>query len=146
MTAPAMTAAKFAAILKDVRGGTAVRTAIKAAGSGANAFYTYVDEHEDAAEQYARAKGAQLEAMADEMVQISDEALVGTITKETKDGTFQEVGDNVQRAKLMVDTRKWLLSKLAPKKYGERVEIDGKLDLGHTLVERLANGRERADD
>jgi hypothetical protein len=28
----------------------------------------------------------------------------------------------VQRARLRVDTRKWLMSKLAPRKYGDRVE------------------------
>ena len=28
----------------------------------------------------------------------------------------------MQRARLRVDTRKWLMSKLAPRKYGDRVE------------------------
>lgn len=28
----------------------------------------------------------------------------------------------------MIDTRKWLASKLRPKKYGDRVELDHKVD------------------
>jgi hypothetical protein len=31
----------------------------------------------------------------------------------------------IQKHKLQVDTRKWLLSKLAPKKYGEKLEVSG---------------------
>jgi hypothetical protein len=30
----------------------------------------------------------------------------------------------VQRSKLRVDSRKWLLSKLAPKKYGDRTDVN----------------------
>jgi hypothetical protein len=41
----------------------------------------------------------------------------------------------VQKHKLQVDTRKWLLSKLAPKKYGEKLEISG--DDKSPLVHRI---------
>ncbi len=34
-------------------------------------------------------------------------------------------GDMVDRARLQVDARKWLLSKMAPKKYGDRLELAG---------------------
>lgn len=46
----------------------------------------------------------------------------------------EEVGTNykggsdtgaVQRNRLRVDSRKWLLSKLAPKKYGDRLTVSG---------------------
>lgn len=41
-------------------------------------------------------------------------------------GMISEVttGDSVERSKLRVDTRKWYLSKLAPKRYGDRIQID----------------------
>jgi hypothetical protein len=39
-----------------------------------------------------------------------------------KDGTTEEHGDMVDRSRLMMDARKWLASKLAPKKYGDKVE------------------------
>jgi hypothetical protein len=42
--------------------------------------------------------------------------------KETKDGTFKEKGDMVDRSRLQIDARKWILSKLLPKKYGDKVE------------------------
>jgi hypothetical protein len=31
----------------------------------------------------------------------------------------------VQKQSLRVDTRKWLLSKMAPKKYGDKLELTG---------------------
>jgi hypothetical protein len=34
-------------------------------------------------------------------------------------------GDMIERAKLQVDARKWRLSKMAPKKYGDRLELAG---------------------
>ena len=61
-------------------------------------------------EQYARAREACIERWAEEIIDLADEPI--------------EPGDNaaVQRARLRVDTRKWLMSKLAPRKYGDRVE------------------------
>jgi hypothetical protein len=63
-------------------------------------------------EKYAQAKAHSLKAMADEMTCIADDS--------TKD---------VQRDRLRIDTRKWLLSKLAPRVYGDRVqtEVSGQL-------------------
>jgi hypothetical protein len=50
---------------------------------------------------------------------------------------------DVQRARLQVDTRKWLLSKLAPKKYGERLELTGDPDrpLAIQKIERVVVGK-----
>jgi len=61
------------------------------------------------AEQYTRARASQMEAYAEEIIEISD--------TET----------DVHRARLRVDTRKWLMGKLAPKKYGDRTrhELSG---------------------
>ena len=55
--------------------------------------------------QYARARDAQMDAMAEDILSIADE----------------ENEEDTQRAKLRIDTRKWLMSKMAPKKYGDKV-------------------------
>jgi hypothetical protein len=41
----------------------------------------------------------------------------------------------VQKQRLQVDTRKWLLSKLAPKKFGDKIEVSG--DPANPLVQRI---------
>ena len=39
-----------------------------------------------------------------------------------KDGMAEEHGDQLDRSRLMVDARKWLASKLAPKKFGDKID------------------------
>jgi hypothetical protein len=75
------------------------------------------------AEQYARARDAQADTLADEILDIADDGSNDWMgDKDEKDGT-QYNGDAVQRSKLRVDARKWIAAKLKPKKYGERVDV-----------------------
>jgi hypothetical protein len=78
------------------------------------------------AEQYARAREEQAEAMADEMVAIADEAEV-TAKHQGEDVVLALDATAIARNRLRVDARKWVASKLKPKKYGDRVsqEISG---------------------
>ena len=78
--------------------------------------------------QYAQARESQMELLGAEILEIAEETPMMTIT-------FGESGEKtcidnagIQRNRLRVDTRKWLMSKLAPKKYGDRVtqEVTGK--------------------
>jgi hypothetical protein len=81
------------------------------------------DNREGFAEQYARARERLLEHWADEIVDIADDASRDTIINERG----KEVADSewINRSRLRVDTRKWLLSKLRPDKYGEKLELSG---------------------
>jgi hypothetical protein len=58
-----------------------------------------------------------------ETKEVADTPRVGKKVKTFADGS-QEVteGDMVDRSRLMVDTRKWLLSKMFPKKYGDKID------------------------
>lgn len=70
--------------------------------------------------QYAHARELQAEHMAEEILEIADEARLDTFTDD--DGrviTNQEV---IARSRLRVDARKWLASKLSPKKYGDKID------------------------
>ena len=79
-------------------------------------------------EQYARAREAQADKLAEEALQIADDGRSDTyLDAEGNERTDTEV---IQRSKLRVDTRKWLASKMAPKKYGDKVAIGGAEDLG----------------
>lgn len=57
-------------------------------------------------EQYAQAKEIGMEQAIDELEQIA------------------RGEEDVQRAKLIIDTRKWIASKKFPKKYGDKSEVD----------------------
>ena len=76
---------------------------------GIATVYRLLRDDEKFADQYARAKADQSDLLVDEMLSIAD------------DDTGDELGNtNVQRAKLKVETRKWIASKLKPKIYGDR--------------------------
>ena len=76
------------------------------------------------AEQYARSRRAQAELLADEIFTIADDGSNDTYTDE--DGNTKTNQDAINRSRLRVDTRKWYLSKVLPKIYGD------KLDLNHS--------------
>jgi hypothetical protein len=69
-------------------------------------------------EQYARARQMQAEILADELFEVADDGSNDWV--ETKFGP-QINGEVVQRSRLRVDTRKWYLSKVLPKIYGDKV-------------------------
>lgn len=70
-------------------------------------------------EQYARAREAQADYLFDEMLDIADSQEGDVIIKE--DGTELVNHDAIARAKLRVDTRKWMAGKLRPKVYGDKI-------------------------
>ena len=70
-------------------------------------------------EQYARAREAQADKLAEEALQIADDGRSDTYLD--AEGNEKTNTEAIQRSKLRVDTRKWLASKMAPKKYGDKV-------------------------
>lgn len=80
----------------------------------------WLNDFPDFAKQYARAREAQADALADEILDIADDGTADTIIGE--DGVERINQEVVARSRLRVDARKWYASKLAPKKYGEKIE------------------------
>jgi hypothetical protein len=68
------------------------------------------------AEQYDRARAAVIERYADEILELAD-APVPTLDNGGIDGAL------VRQRLMQVDVRKWFLSKLAPKVYGDRLDV-----------------------
>jgi hypothetical protein len=85
----------------------------------------WLTEDEELSEQYALAKEAQADFMADEMLEIADAEVDLVIDQ---NGGTRKDGADVNHKRLRVDTRKWLASKLKPKKYGDKIsaELTGK--------------------
>lgn len=82
------------------------------------------DRYRDFRDQYARAKEVQAELMADEILRIADDGTNDYVQRQSGNSVrFAFRGEHVQRSKLRIDARKWLLSKMLPKKYGHKIEI-----------------------
>lgn len=91
-----------------------------------------LDNREGFAAQYARARELQMEAFEDELNEIADDGRNDWMTVTRRDGSEIEVANNevLQRSRLRVDTRKWIMSKILPKRYGDKLAVGGADDLG----------------
>lgn len=103
--------------------GNSLRTICKADDMpDARTVYRWLESHEEFRQQYARAREDQADALAEEILEIADDSAADYV--ETDDGPRLN-SEHVQRSRLRVDARKWLASKMAPKKYGDKLELAG---------------------
>jgi hypothetical protein len=109
---------KITEVLAQMREGKSLRQSAESAGVARQTFLDWVDKDEELAGQYAHARAAMIDKIADDIMLIADEDLIPT-------GEGKVDSAMVQKQRLRVDTRKWLLSKLAPKKYGDKLELSG---------------------
>ncbi len=85
--------------------------------------FRWIRENEDFRKQYARAKQESADAMGEEILDIADGGI--NVIKHTAE---KKSSAAAQIVRLQVDTRKWLMSKHKPKKYGDTLDLtsDGK--------------------
>lgn len=117
-----------ALVLEGMRSGLSAFKACQKVGVPQSTFNRWVDTDAKLAEDYAHAREDLIERMANEVLELADSEV-----PETEDG--KKDWQAIQKHKLQVDTRKWLLSKLAPKKYGDKLEVSG--DAANPLVTRI---------
>jgi hypothetical protein len=92
-------------------------------------IFKWLREQPAFSDQYARAREFQAEGFADELIEIADD------TSDDVTGEFNMPNSvAVQRAKLRVETRKWVACKLLPKKYGDRLGLKHEGEIGITSI------------
>ena len=77
-----------------------------------DSVYAWMRERKDFSDMYARAREERADLLFEELFEIADKPCTNQV--------------EVQQQRNRLDTRKWALSKLAPRKYGDRVEHDVK--------------------
>lgn len=74
--------------------------------------------------QYARAREIQAENMFDEILDIADDGSNDFMTIVKGDNEYEiENKEWTNRSRLRVDSRKWYLSKVLPKKFGDKLDL-----------------------
>ncbi len=91
--------------------------------------YLWLSKRPEFLEQYVRAREEQADTLADQILQIADEE-----------------NEDPQRQRLRVDARKWVASKLKPKKYGDKVDLEHSGPDGGPLVTKIIREIVRAPD
>jgi len=109
--------------------GESLRQILRDGGMPAQStVYEWLLRHPEFAENYTRAREEQADTLADEIISIADEQpeIIAVVDKKTGaliehklDGAF------LQWQKNRIEARKWTAMKLKPKKYGDRVAVEG---------------------
>ena len=85
----------------------------------------WLAKYEDFRQRYRAAREIQAETLLDEITRIADDSSKDTIMR--PDGKGGEVAavnrEFVERSRLRVQARQWLIAKMHPKKYGEKVDV-----------------------
>ena len=127
----------FQNILANMRKGLSLRKAIIATNEdfllnlSSRTFYDWIEESPEKAQQYACAREDLQELIFDEIIEIADDKSRDIEEIDIGDGIVVEKVnyEAIQRSRLRTDVRKWYLSKLAPKKFGDRLELDAKVNV-----------------
>lgn len=110
------------ALCEMIATGYSLVAACKECGVGMSTVFRWLSEAPDFREKYTHAREAQAEFYANQIVEIADEVEVQGVMTPDGEMDFRLDATAVARNKLRVEARKWVASKLLPKKYGDRLE------------------------
>lgn len=87
--------------------------------------YRWLDNNPDFRQRFARAREAQMDYYAEQILSIAFDESGDIILEQGKDGKTSAVANHakVQRDRLKVDTLKWTAARLFPKRYGDKMEL-----------------------
>lgn len=138
-------------ICEQLAQGLSMRTVCKADDMPCmSTVFKWLREKDEFSQQYARAKQESADALVEEMLDIADDGENDWMRRHGKDEEDYWVlnGEHIQRSKVRIDTRKWIASKLKPKKYGDKVQhtgADGESPVRHVLETVLVDERSEID-
>ena len=87
-----------------------------------DAVFRWLSKHRDFAEDYARSREGWADAVFDELFDIADDGKndwMAVHGKENEGWKFN--GEHAQRTRIRIDTRKWALARMSPRKYGDKI-------------------------
>ena len=111
----------FPLILLEIEEGASLRSILRREDMpGRTVFFEWLNDSEDKANQYARACEVRADAIFEDILEIADET--------SRDKKYTESGEvidseYVARSRIKIDARKWMLGKMNPKKYGDKIDM-----------------------
>lgn len=115
----------FSEVLEYIEEGKSLRSILLSNDMpSSRTFYSWLDADKEKVKRYARATEIRAEAIFEDMLEIADDGTNDFMTI-TKGDLEYNVEDKevTNRSRLRLDTRKWMLSKMQPKKYGDKLDV-----------------------
>jgi hypothetical protein len=133
------------AICVELADGKSLRTVCRMEGMPCTkTIFNWFRAHPEFLAMYTRAKEESADADAEDIKDIADDGRNDWMACNDPDNPGYKLnGEHVQRSRLRVDTRKWLASKLKPKKFGDKLELGG--PDGGPLQVQIIDPTRRAD-
>jgi hypothetical protein len=128
----------FNYVCMEIEKGRALRNVLKYENMpSTSTFYQWLDNNSDKAKQYARATEVRADVIFDDILSIADENDNDTYVNDN--GIEVVNNDVIQRSRLRIDARKWVLSKLNPKKFGDKIQTEHSGEVTTNVIS-LGNG------
>lgn len=128
----------FTKICEQIETGRSLRSILKEDENmpSSSTFFIWLKEDALKSKRYELATDLRTDILFDEIIEIAYNTEEGTTTKETERGIEVTTGDMLGHRRLKIDALKWSLSKLNPKKYGDKVqqEHSGEIKTTPTIV------------
>lgn len=122
-------AGQMEAIIVWISEGNPLREYCRKKGAPAwRTVYDWLEKDKDFAARFACARDMGADAIAEQALEIANTPLEGVTRKMGKDGLEETFEDMLGHRKLQVETRLKLLAKWNPKKYGDKLEVDAKVE------------------
>lgn len=102
-------------------------------------FFEWVAKDEDVRRRYDLAIIARTDFYAEEIIEIADDSSNDLYVDE--DGNERTNAEVVARSKLRMDARKWFVSKMNPKKYGDKLELSGDKDAPLVVIKDFTGSK-----
>ena len=122
----------FGYIILAIERGEALRNAVKGLMSKST-FYQIVDSDIKYENQYARACEDREENIFEDILVIADDTSYDKFVDDN--GIERTDNEAIQRSRLRIDARKWMLGKMRPKKYGDKLNVDQKTELSFPKID-----------
>jgi hypothetical protein len=115
----------FNSICERIESGESVKSILRDKDMpSSRTFNKWLNEDEEKVNQYVRAKELMAESYFDDIIEIADDSRNDYMIKKIGGEDVEVVNqENIQRSRLRIDARKWALSKMNPKKYGEKLDV-----------------------
>lgn len=131
--------ATFKSILSEIEEGASLRSVLKKEGMpDSTTFYNWIDSDDTKQKsiQYVRACEKRAESIFEDILEIADES--SGDKKYTESGEVID-SEYVARSRIKIDARKWMLGKMQPKKYGEKIQTEHSGEITTNVIS-LGNG------
>lgn len=101
-------------------------------------FFKWALTIPDFIEQYRAALEMKADLMRDDLLEIADDGSQDTYI-DPASGQERTNAEVVARSRLRVDTRKWLMARQSPRKYGDKLDLNHGVQPDNPLAKLLEN-------